>query len=177
MRTKFEIKKTILINDLFVSENWISNGVFAIRKLFVTNSDDFHSEKIYNRLSIYKGVGADFSKQDDDFEQWIKKDFNNLYVKTNVCIREMKKYFTVFECKETEEQYRYILIDNDYIDYFNLEKLYGDVKNDSIVFVDNPEQIDFFVCDSELKYDSSVIQKMIRFGNGNSDSKMNKFFK
>jgi len=179
MRTKFEIKKTILGNDLFVSENWVSNGVFAIRKLFVKNADDFYNEQIFNRLSIYKGVSGDFTKEDNDFEQWIKKNFIHKYLKTGVCIRELKKFFTVFESKTAKDEYKYILIDNEYVDYFNLDVLYGAELHDSIVFVDDTEQIDFFICDNDINFDKVIVKKFIDFGKSDSKSekKMNKFFK
>jgi hypothetical protein len=174
MNNSVEIKKTVLGKFVFVSERWISNASFAIKKENVSNRDEFSDEKIFNLTGNYKGIDSDFDRADDEFSKWIECDFSKEYKKTNVCIREEKSFFTAFKCEQNDT---FIYIDNLYVDTFNLEVLYGTDEND-IVYVDQINEPNFFVADVDLKTDGKIIQKFAKIkSNGNSDSKMNKFFK
>ena len=173
MNTNYELKKVVLGSYVFVSDSWVSNASFAIRKDKVQNVDDFSSEKIFNLLSTYKGMNSDFSKTDEDFQQYINCSFDIEYKKSNVCLKNEKETYTIFSDGE-----KYILVDSVYVDYFDLNKLYGSSEN-NVVYVNDPDKIDFFVADVDAEFDKVIVKKFIDFGKSDSKSekKMNKFFK
>jgi len=142
----FDLNKAILGNNLFVSENWVSNGSFSVKKILLKNSDDFYSEEIFKRLKTYKGINYDFNKSDDGLEKFIseKDKYVNVYNKTNIIVENDGKQYSIFECKEIDN---FIFIDYIYVKFFNLEKLYG--KKDSFIYIDDNENTNFFICECD----------------------------
>jgi len=169
-----ELKKTIFGKYVFVSDEWVSNASFAVRKEFVSNRDEFSDERIFNMTGNFKGLLSDFSKEDSDFNKFTEGTFNVKFQKTNVCIKEDKNTFYIFtDGNET------ILIDSLYVDSFDIKELYGSGDIENVVYVNDPDKIDFFVADVDAEFDKVIVKKFIDFGKSDSKSekKMNKFFK
>lgn len=94
-------------NRLCHSENWIVNGVFAIKKECLSNEMIMINEKIEEStiLKILNGIEKE------------KEFFKTDYIRCNYG----KNYFRIFQDKEKNQ----VFIDEDYVKHFKIDRLFG----------------------------------------------------
>ena len=151
----FDLNKTIIGGRLYVSENWITNGSFAIKKILCKNIDDFYSEDVFKRLKTYKGTSYDFNKKDKEIEQYLNKDFSIKYIKSNWQYKKDNVFYTLYESNDSN-----IFISSNYSNFFNLDFILGDIEKKSIVFVDNKDNTNLFVCETNLNIEDNEISRI-----------------